>query len=124
MTTANEASDMALHILARNVEVNLVSKSIESGALAFGFRNATQTAVDKIPRNAKDEGDISDPFVQNPTASVATCLACSKEFKAWNPQDARSNLQRHRRFSSTNAVLKCALSECRPVRMSPCQNVA
>lgn len=113
MTTANEASDMALHTLARNVEVNRVSKSIESDALAFGFRNAAQTASDKFPRNAKDEGDSSDPFVQNPSASVATCLACSKEFKAWNPQEARSNLQRHLRTSPRHNINKCPLSECR-----------
>ena len=107
---------MALYTLARNVEINRGLKSIESDALTFGFRNAAQTVFDKSPRNAKDEGDISDPFVQNPTASIAPCLTCSKESKAWNPQEVRYNLQRYLQISSRhniNAYLKCPLSECR-----------
>ena len=59
MTTANDASDMTQHTLARNVEVNRVYKSIESDVIAFGFRNAAQTAFDNFP---KSDACISDPF--------------------------------------------------------------
>lgn len=50
-----------------------------------------------------------------PTSSVVSCRACSREFKG-NPQDARSNLQRHLRNSrrhKTSAGLKCPQLECR-----------
>lgn len=54
---------MTQHTLARNVEVNRISKSIESDAMAFGFRNAAQTAFDKFPGTAKHKACISDPLV-------------------------------------------------------------
>lgn len=50
---------MTEHVLERNVEVNRVSKSIESDAHAFDFRNAAQTPFDKFPKTAKDKGVIS-----------------------------------------------------------------
>ena len=64
VTTASSASGMAEHTLARNAEVNRVSLSIESDALAFGFRKAAQTAFDRFPATDQGEGGTSDPLVQ------------------------------------------------------------
>ena len=55
---------MTQHTLARIVEVNRVSKSIDSDALAFGFRAAAQTAFHKFAGTAEDDCCISDPSVQ------------------------------------------------------------
>ena len=55
---------MTQHTLARNVEVNRVSQSIDSDALAFGFRAAAQTAFDKFAGTAEDDCCIFDPSVQ------------------------------------------------------------
>lgn len=57
----------------------------------------------------------TSPVSTTPTTSVASCRACSIEFKG-SPQDATSNYRRHLRTSrrhNRKTGLKCPLPECR-----------